>query len=129
MQYILYSSIYSFSFIMLPSFSKIKILPSSNRNKDDNLSLVVKKRKKYNPNLQSSQTQNQDQQPNDMQTPIIKDVIRKYADPYSLTFNIVSSFLLFIADELCNFYINGYNLFHDSRTSKYKIIQQDHNDL
>ena len=107
---------------MLPSFGKIKILPSSNRNKDDNLSLVVKKRKKYNPNLQSSQTQNQDQQPNDMQTPIIKDVIRKYADPYSLTFNIVSSFLLFIADELCNFYINGYNLFHDSRTSKYKIM-------
>ena len=114
---------------MLPSLCKIKILPSSNRKKEDNLSLVVKKRTKYNTNLQSSQTQNKDQQPNDTQTPIIKDIIKEYLDPYSLTFNIISSFLLFIADELCNFYINGFNLLHDSRTSEYKIIKQDHNDL
>ena len=55
--------------------------------------------------------------PNDVLASIVPDIISN-VDPYSLTFNIITSFKLSIDDKYCPYYTQGFNLLHESRTSK-----------
>ena len=81
---------------MAPSFRKIKILPSFISSKKDNI-------------------KEQEKQHNDV--PIVTHIMSNL-DPYSLTFNIITPFTLSIDDEYCPYYTQGFNLLHESRTSK-----------
>ena len=97
--------------------NKVSSLPNLNNNKEENerkSNEQVVKQTDNNTHLPSSQ--HQDYQPNDIQVPSIKESIS--VDPYSLSFTIKSSFTLLLKDEYCAYYVKGYNLSHDSRTSK-----------
>ena len=104
---------------MLPSFTS-KILPTSFISKKETTStmpvLLVKKANNNN-NIRSSLKSSQDQDKNHYDAPITTDIISN-VDPYSLTFNIKTSFTLSIDDEYCPYYTQGFNLLHESRTSK-----------
>ena len=84
---------------MLSSLSNSKVFPTSINNTDDTTTTAIVKQ--TNNNTQSSQ-----------------DNIQLKNDPYSLPINIKSAFTLSIKDEYCPYYAKGYNLLHDSRTSK-----------
>ena len=84
---------------MLSSLSNSRVFPTSINNKDDTTTTTIVKQ--TNNNTQSSQ-----------------DNIQLKNDPYSLLINIKSAFTLSIKDEYCPYYAKGYNLLHDSRTSK-----------
>ena len=97
-------------------FTSPKILPSLKTNKEEDerkSGEVIVEQTNNITNLQSSQ-HNQDQQSNDMPAPTLTESV----DPYSLPFTRKSSLTLIIKDELCPCYVEGYNLLHDSRTSK-----------
>jgi len=66
--------------------------------------------------IQSLQDQDK-HKPNDVPPSIIPHNISNF-DPFSLTFNIKTSFTLSIDDEYCPYYTQGFNLLHESRTSK-----------
>ena len=70
--------------------------------------------KQTNTNSHLASSQHQDHQPNDIQVPTITESI----DPYSLTLTIKSSFAHIVNDEYCPYYVKGYNLLNESRTSK-----------
>ena len=95
---------------MLPSYplSKIKILPS----------LVITNDKEDNTFVGNSKEQ--DKHPNDIHASMIPDIIIN-VDPYSLIFSIKTSFSLSIDDIYCPYYTIGFNLLHESRTSKLYI--------
>ena len=105
---------------MVTAFSKnnkVYSLPSLNNNNEEDKRKSnehVAKQTNYYSHLPSSQ--HQDYRPNDIQVPTIKESIS--ADPYSLSFTIKSSFSLLLKDEYCAYYVKGFNLLHNSRTSK-----------
>ena len=101
---------------MRPSFTT-KILPISVISKDETITSVIAIQANNNNNIGSyiQSLQDQDKHPNDI-TMITE--IRSNLDPYSLTFNIKTSFTLSIDDEYCPYYTKGFNLLHESRTSK-----------
>ena len=86
---------------MFSSLSNSKVFPTSINNTDDTTTTVKSIVKQTNNNTQSSQ-----------------DNIQLTNDPYSLPINIKSAFTLSIKDVYCPYYAKGYNLLHDSRTSK-----------
>jgi len=92
---------------MFSSLSNIKIIPTVSSNNSNNRKEAAIK--------QTHTEQNKEEQTNDIQSQSITDII---VDPYLLPFNIQSSFKFNINHEFCPFYIKGYNLLHDSRTSK-----------
>ena len=102
---------------MLPSFTS-KILPTSLISKKGTTTSVRVKQANKNNNGVPKSSKDQDKHPNDI--PIITDNISNF-DPYSLTFSIKTSFTLSIDDEYCPYYTQGFNLLHESRTSKLYI--------
>ena len=108
---------------MLPSFTT-KILPTSVISKEETITsipaiaAIAVKQEKNNNNIVISLQSSQDQDkhnPNDIT--ILTEIISNL-DPYSLTFNIKTSFTLSIDGEYCPYYTQGFNLLHESRTSK-----------
>ena len=103
---------------MVTAFSKnnkVSFLPSlNNNNEEDERKSSLRVDKQTSNNLHLTLSQHQDQQPNDIQVPTITESV----DPYSLIFTIKSSFTLIIKDEYCSYYVKGYNLLNESRTSK-----------
>ena len=103
---------------MRPPFTS-KILPTSVISKEEITTSILVKQANTNKIESSIQpSKDQDKHPNDI--PIITDNISN-VDPYSLTFNIKTSFTLSINDEYCPYYTKGFNLLHESRTSKLYI--------
>jgi hypothetical protein len=80
--------------------------------------LAIQANNNNNIGISLQPSRDQDKHPNDM--PIVPDIIIN-VDPYSLTFNIITSFTLSIDDEYCPYYTQGFNLLHESRTSKLYI--------
>ena len=103
---------------MVTAFSKnnkVSSLPSlNNNNEEDERKSNEHVDKQTSNNSHLTLSQHQDHQPNDIQVPTITESV----DPYSLIFTIKSSFTLIVNDEYCPYYVKGYNLLHDSRTSK-----------
>jgi len=101
---------------MRPSFTT-KILPISVISKDETITSVIAIQANNNNNIGSyiQSSQDNDKHPNDIT--MITEIISNL-DPYSLTFNIKTSFTLSIDDEYCPYYTQGFNLLHESRTSK-----------
>ena len=105
---------------MFTAFSKnnkVYSLPSlNNNNEEDERKSNEHVDKQTNSNSHLPSSQHQDHQPNDIPAPTITESIS--VDPYSLSFTIKSSFTLILKDEYCSYYVKGFNLLHDSRTSK-----------
>ena len=105
---------------MVPAFNrnnKVSSLPSLNsNNEEDERKSHEHVDKQTSSNLHLPSSQHQDHEPNDIQVPTITESIS--VDPYSLSFTIKSSFTLLLKDEYCSYYVKGFNLLHDSRTSK-----------